>query len=66
VPGDAKLVPVLTKVAVDLRELPRCCDVLRARTLALIGQLLELTHHLLRFGALRADRRVGKRRDCGQ
>ena len=64
--GDVELVTVLTKVALDLRELCRGGVVLRPGTLERVREVLELTHDLLRLCALRGDRGVGKRRDCRQ
>jgi hypothetical protein len=56
---DAELAPVLTEVALDLRELCGGRVVLRTRALERIGELLQLPFDLLRLGALRADRGVG-------
>src|SRR6185437_11474570 len=63
---DLQLSAVLAQIPLDLRELGRGGLVLRPGLLELIRQLGELAHHLLRFGTLRGDRGVGKRRDCRQ
>ena len=63
---DAQLTPVLTHVALDLRQLRTRCVVLRPRALERIGQLREPRHDLLRLGPFRRHRGVGERGDCDQ
>ena len=63
---DVQLATVLPQVALDLREPCVRGVVLRACALERVGELLQLTHDLLRLRALGRDRGVGERRDCRQ